>query len=64
MRPRLRASPYRLDRIRYRAVTDPQAAMERWWAELARVFPRGAARAGDTGGDARQSARSGREGEG
>jgi hypothetical protein len=36
----------------YRPAGDAQAALERWWAEIARVFPRGAVPPGGTGGDA------------
>jgi hypothetical protein len=63
MRARFHASPYRLDRGRYYPVADPQAAMERWWAELARVFHHGELRPGGTGGDERPAARTGRGGE-
>lgn len=64
MRARFRAPAYRLDR--YRAAADPQVAMERWWAELARVFHRDDVRPGDTGDTgkpARQSAHTERGGE-
>jgi hypothetical protein len=40
MRARLRVSACPLGGGRYRPGGDAQAAMERWWAELARVFAR------------------------
>lgn len=36
----------------YRPAGDPQTALERWWAELARVFPRSAVPPGGADGDA------------
>jgi hypothetical protein len=59
MRVRFHVSASRLARGRYRPVTDPQAAMERWWAELARVLHQGGVRPGGTGGDERPTARRG-----
>lgn len=52
MRARFHVSPYLVGGGRYLPGGDPQAAMERWWAELARVFPRGDAPPGGTGEDA------------
>jgi hypothetical protein len=47
MRARFHVSSYPL-RGRYRPAGDEQAAIERWWADLARVFPHDVP-PGDTG---------------
>jgi hypothetical protein len=60
MRARFHVSPYRLVRGLYRPTTDPQAAMERWWAELARALHHGDVQPGGTGGYERPAARTGR----